>query len=147
MKIINFTDFCKSINKKLLNSKSVITIGSIYEHLLMKKEKWNSIKYWQDFEQGVKEYSEEEIVDLFLFEEIKQLSDEVILVTMESYTKNIVFKIKNKEGFKLLIRNYDEIIQENIDFMQPMDYILMSSNLDCFVLIHHEGLRVKVSTS
>ncbi|WP_291726067.1 hypothetical protein [Bernardetia sp.] len=139
-------DFCKTLDKKVIQN-STITINSIYNYLSEegKKPKWFPIESWREFEQGLKEYTEEEIRDMFFIDSIQLLQSELTLITMESYSKNISFEFRNISEFLLLINNYDKIVDENIEFMQPMDYILINQDLSFIVMIHHEGFRFKYS--
>ncbi|WP_161626072.1 hypothetical protein [Hugenholtzia roseola] len=117
-------------NLNLLNIESCI-------YNVFNKEDWKPITKWLQFENGCTEYTTNEIFNIFDIK--KTIKNDFFIITMESYKYNTVFYIPTYKHFEYFIENYDFFVSENIEFMQPMNYIVIS--LDNIVMIHHNGLK------
>ena len=137
--------FCKDrIELNLLNKQGVLTFESVLSHFstINSEPNWISIKNWTKFEAGDKEYSIQEIIDIFEIENLSSSCEIYYLVTIESYAKNIIFELRNIDEFIHLVNNYSTIVKENIEFMQPMDYVFFDKDFNHFILIHHDGYKL-----
>jgi hypothetical protein len=128
--LVDFNKYSLEIKNKYFNGYigNHLRLNNKYFYHLIETYQINinyyPIKNWDIFEIGNLEYTKNEIIEIFNI--CKLIEQEFVIITTESYIKNEVYKIPNKDFFIAFINDYAKITRENVPFFQPMDYLIIS---------------------
>ncbi|HYF66616.1 MAG TPA: hypothetical protein VD884_00710 [Ohtaekwangia sp.] len=96
---------------------------------------WKRISNWEEFEEGQMDFEDEDFLNLAFYKHKPQ--GQIYLVTDNCF--------KTREGYALdstelldFVNNIDQLDNE-IPFVQPLDYVFINPQQKLITLIHHEG--------
>lgn len=96
---------------------------------------WQRISNWAEFEEGRIDFEEEDFLNLAFYEHKPQ--GQTYVVTDSCFKTREAYGVDSE---KLLdfVRNIDEV-QNEIPFVQPLDFVFVNPKQKLITLIHHEG--------
>jgi hypothetical protein len=96
---------------------------------------WEIISNWEEFEEGQIDFEEEDFLNLAFHKHKPQ--GRIYLVTETCFKTREAYGLDSNEllGF---VRNIDKLDNE-IPFVQPLDYVFINPEQKLITLIHHEG--------
>jgi hypothetical protein len=96
---------------------------------------WDSISNWEEFEEGKIDFEEEEFLNLAFYKYKPQ--GQIYVVTDNCFKAREAYVLDSNELLDF-VRNIGQLENE-IPFVQPLDYVFINPEQKLITLIHHEG--------
>ena len=121
-----------------LNERHILSIAK----KLQKNVMFQPIPDWEAFESGMIDILPGQLIDI-CFSGLEYQNEKLLIITMESYTTDKVFLV-DFVHYEEFANSYDLYLGENMDFVQPMDYIFLLLNQKNVVYVNHEGVFTQI---
>lgn len=91
---------------------------------------------WEDFETGVKGFSTQELLSRTKID--LETQEPVVIISDECFKKQKAYKVPSEKLIEFAESTYPSI--HDMDFVQPLDLIIIQPSSKTISMIHHEGL-------
>lgn len=126
------------ITDEFINEHHILSIAE----KLGKEVIFRPIPNWDVFETGEIDILPIQLVDI-CFDGLKYQNEKLLIITIESYTSNKVFLV-DFAHYEEFANTYEIYVGQNIDFVQPLDYIFFLLNQRIVVYINNEGAFTQI---
>lgn len=97
---------------------------------------WKKVPNWTDFEEARRDFEEDEFLKLAFYKHKPE--GLIYLVTDYCFKTREAYGVDSKHLLNF-VKNIDQLENE-FQFVQPMDYVFINPDQKLITLIHHEGL-------